>query len=69
MPHRRRVQKGSFGGHFDEMVKHFYHRTSPTMLKQSNEADGSLRDKLDVHARLFERAWQLDRENLDKRGR
>ena len=25
MPGRRPVQKGSFGGHFDELVKHFPH--------------------------------------------
>ena len=25
MPHRRQFQKGSFGGHFDELVKHFPH--------------------------------------------
>jgi hypothetical protein len=23
MPHRRQVQKGSFGAHLDEVVKHF----------------------------------------------
>jgi hypothetical protein len=69
MPGRRPTQKGSFGGHFDEVVKHFHHRASPAVLQQSNEADGALREKLDIHAQLFERAWQLDRERLDKRGR
>ena len=67
MPGRRPIQRGSFGGHLDEVVKHFHHRASPTT--QSNEADGALQEKLDIHAQLFERAWQLDREHRDKRGR
>ena len=66
MPGRRPIQKGSFGAHFDEVVKHFHHAESQP---RPNEAGSTLREKLDIHAQLFERAWQLDREHLDKRAR
>ena len=63
MPHRRKPEKGSFGGHFDELVPHF----------EPNEAIGSRRrgaaerprefqEKVDIHALLFERAWKFDGE-------
>ncbi|HYX45875.1 MAG TPA: hypothetical protein VE820_03495 [Sphingomicrobium sp.] len=63
MPHRRRVRKGSFGGHLDELVKHFAaedvrcgENAEPTPRSQE------LQDRIDLHARLFESAWKLDDE-------
>ena len=62
MPHKRPVQKGSFGAHFDELVKHFPHspndaRPAPAFSDRRGE---DLKEKLDIHALLFERAWRLD---------
>ena len=31
MPRRRRVKKGSFDGHFDELVRHFPHEPAVKM--------------------------------------
>jgi hypothetical protein len=69
MPGRRPIKKGSFGAHFDEVVKHFPHAPLPSHGQPSNEAASALREKLDIHAQLFEWAWQLDREYLKKRSR
>jgi hypothetical protein len=63
MPHRRPVQKGSFGSHLDELVARF-----PTSETPSSSGNGSpnrpqeLQDKIDIHALLFERAWKLENE-------
>ena len=60
MPHRRKPEKGSFGGHFDELVTHF----PDAERKPDNvpEKDRKLREKLDIHALLFEQAWRMDEE-------
>jgi len=60
MPHRRTRKKGSFGGHFDELVTHF--PDAQPEADDSSEADRKLREKLDIHALLFEQAWRLDGE-------
>jgi hypothetical protein len=55
MPGKRPVKKGSFGSHFDEVVKHFPHdkpHTRPDGGRDKSSAEGS------VHDRLFESAWQ-----------
>jgi len=58
MPQRRRVKKGSFGGHFDDLVKHF-----PEQPSKSKEKDeGSAKDDRNIHDRLFESAWRHSRE-------
>ena len=63
MPHRRTVKKGSFGAHFDELVKHFHHeRPHPKSDDDSDEGDRRDRDAHDVHDRLFERAWREARD-------
>jgi hypothetical protein len=60
MPHRRRVQKGSFESHFDELVEKFPATDAPLPnTKRSPE----LQQKIDIHALLFERAWKLDQES------
>jgi hypothetical protein len=58
MPHRRKPVKGSFGGHFDELVKHFPAEHSNP--HQDRKADRSDADERSVHDRLFERAWRKD---------
>ena len=58
MPHRRSAKKGSFGAHFDELVKHFP-RDVPAGKKPSCDAR-ELQEKRDIHALLFERAWQME---------
>ena len=60
MPERRQVKKGSFGSHFDEVVKHFPHDE----LAQRDKDDGRrkpAKDDGNVHDRLFESAWQKAR--------
>jgi hypothetical protein len=55
-------KQGSFGGHFDELVKHFPHdedNQGGTRRVGSRE----LQEKRDIHALLFEQAWRLDRES------
>jgi len=57
MPHRRRTQKGSFESHFDELVEKFpVTDTAAASTKRSPE----LQQKIDIHAALFEQAWQLE---------
>ena len=61
MPHRRQVQKGSFGGHFDELVKHFPDGIGKGPSAEDKAARSrELQDKIDLHAQLFDWAWKLD---------
>jgi hypothetical protein len=60
VPHRRRIQKGSFGSHFDELVVQF-----PLAAQVDDKPSGrsrELQEKIDIHARLFQRAWRLDED-------
>lgn len=59
MPHRRRVQKGSFGSHLDELVGRFPADKEAPDHSQRSEV---LQERIDIHALLFERAWKLDQE-------
>ncbi|HEX3422693.1 MAG TPA: hypothetical protein VHS33_04740 [Sphingomicrobium sp.] len=53
MPHRRRAKKNSFGGHFDDLVKHF-----PEQLSKGEGGDeGAPNDEPNFHDRLFKSAW------------
>ena len=65
MPHRRTVKKGSFGGHFDELVKHFPHDQPQTKTDESEERDRSEHDAT-IHDKLFERAWREAREETPR---
>lgn len=59
MPHRRPVRKGSFEGHFDDLVAQF-----PDAERKGSERktkDPKLKEKIDIHGLLFERAWQMER--------
>ena len=53
------MKKGSFGGHFDELVAHFPDAENET--KERSGQDRKLREKLDIHAALFEQAWRMER--------
>ena len=65
MPGTRPVKTGSFGGHFDEVVKHFAQPASPSAPRQTHAASRALREKRDIHALLFDQAWRLDGEQED----
>lgn len=63
MSHRRPV-KGSFGGHLEELVKHFPHEVAPRGPDEPKPKTGrqALKEKIDIHALLFQQAWKLDRD-------
>ena len=60
MPHRRRVRKGSFDGHFDELVTVFPEVHAAQPPGEGTERSAKLQEKIDIHALLFRQAWQLD---------
>lgn len=62
MPHRRTIRKGSFGAHFDELVKHFPHERQQPKGDDSEERDSLDEGASSVHDRLFERAWREARD-------
>jgi hypothetical protein len=63
MPHRRRLQKGSFGSHFDELVSRFPAvEEQPTSAPGAAKRDPKLQAKIDIHALLFRAAWEVERE-------
>jgi hypothetical protein len=68
MPHRRTVKKGSFGGHLDDLVKHFPHGQPQTKTDESEERDRRDREA-SIHDRLFERAWREAREETPREPR
>jgi hypothetical protein len=53
MPHRRKIKKGSFDGHFDELVKQFVH---PSKREAPSKPAKSGRARKSIHQALFERA-------------
>lgn len=62
MPHRRRVQKGSFGGHFDELVVQFSAEAPQSAGSASPGRGQALQDRIDIHALLFEQVWKVEGE-------
>jgi hypothetical protein len=56
MPGKRPVKKGSFGSHFDEVVKHFPHEKPET--RPDRGKDKASDQDTSVHDKLFERAWR-----------
>ena len=63
MPHRRRVQKGSFGSHFDELLARFPAGEAPRPRgNRSAKRSPELQEKIDIHALLFAQAWKIDEE-------
>lgn len=64
MPHRRPLQKGSFGSHFDELVAQFPAEAErPDAIDESGKRDPKLQEKIDIHALLFAQAWQVEGES------
>ena len=59
------IKKGSFSGHFDELVKHFPH-DKPGESPSGRPSSRELQEKRDIHALLFEQAWKLDRADDGK---
>jgi len=65
MPGKRPVKEGSFGGHFDELVKHFPHDDGKAPVREDAGKSG---DQVgSVHDKLFERAWRKGRDNQSSR--
>ena len=62
MPGRRPVKKGSFGSHFDEVVKHFPHEPSAKRGEPDKRRKPS-KDDRNVHDKLFETAWRKRRSD------
>jgi hypothetical protein len=56
MPHRRKIKKGSFAGHLDELVAVAGIQSDPEPAKAKRKPKRG-RDAASVHDRLFERAW------------
>jgi hypothetical protein len=63
MPHRRRVKKNSFDGHFDDLVKHF-----PEQPSKNQETDESAsKDERGISDCLFKSAWEQNGAGLPER--
>lgn len=57
MPHRRPVKHGSFGGHFDELVKHFTHsRPRNAPAGKARKSKPKAKTAATLNQKLFERA-------------
>lgn len=61
MPHRRKREKGSFGSHFDELVKHFPDEKSVEPADHERS-----KDDRDFHDRLFAIAWRASHEGKNR---
>jgi hypothetical protein len=55
------VKKGSFGSHFDEVVKHFPHDEPANGEDADGRSKPGTTDR-NVHDKLFESAWRKARE-------
>lgn len=66
MPQRRRVQKGSFGSHFDELVKNFPHEPEKPEGDDREKRDRASDDPGHINARLFESAWRSSEDRPGK---
>jgi len=61
MPNRRRKEKGSFGGSFDELIKVFPDEPAKDQTAiESDQSDDS--DDRHINDKLFEAAWRKSRE-------
>jgi hypothetical protein len=65
MPRRRPEKKGSFGGHFDELVKVL--EPKPAKKADRLETQTPSVEDSNVHDRLFESAWRKAREDQESR--
>ena len=64
MPHRRPSKDGSFGGPLDGVVKHFPHEVATRKADRPKAKIDSrtLKEKIDIHALLFQQAWGLEHD-------
>ncbi|MGE5563597.1 MAG: hypothetical protein ACM3ZV_09865 [Bacillota bacterium] len=60
MPHRRPGRRGSFVSRFDELVTHFPAEEKIDRPARPTERSAELQEKLDIHHKLFERAWRIE---------
>jgi hypothetical protein len=60
MPGRRTTRKGSFGGHFDELVTHFEDERREPQRSPKQREPGTKNGNM--HDRLFESAWRKARD-------
>jgi hypothetical protein len=67
MPHRRRKEKGSFRGHFDELVKVFPERPGKNSDDGSGRPEADGEDDRHINDKLFEAAWRKAREAAPQR--
>jgi len=58
LPHRRPRKRGSFGGHFDELVEHFPNEENQPPEPPDNKPPT---DSAEIHDRILERAWSRAR--------
>jgi hypothetical protein len=65
MPGRRPDKKGSFGGHFDQLVQVL--QPDPTQKANRLEKRAAQGEDSNVHDRLFESAWRKAREDQESR--
>jgi hypothetical protein len=63
VPHRGEYRKGSFSSHFDDLIAQFPAEPSARETSEASDRSRDLQEKIDLHARLFERAWRMDRES------
>ena len=57
------MERGTVAGHFDALLPQFQPHTPESEQKQERRRSAELQEKLDIHAALFERAWQIDRKD------
>ena len=55
MPHRRRAEKGSFGGQLDDLVKNFPHGPAADDAAKTGRGQD---DDRHINDKLFEAAWR-----------
>ena len=63
MPHQRRMERGSFAAHFDALLPQFPAHSPKPKEKHKHSRGAEFQEKLDIHAALFERAWQVKRKD------
>ena len=62
MPNRRRKEKGSFGGSFDELVKVFPDKPRKNRGNGSGQSETDGNDDRHINDKLFGAAWRKARE-------
>jgi len=58
----RPKNRGSFGGHLEELIKHFPAEAIARELDRPKVDSKALKEKIEIHAMLFQQAWRLERD-------